>query len=120
MDLGLSTARALVTGGSSGLGAAVAVALAGEGARVAVAARASDRLAETARRIDGTAIAVDLSSADGPADAVASAVGALGGLDLLLVNSGGPPPGRFEDLTDDAWQRAIDGTLWSAIRLVRA
>lgn len=120
MDLGLSTARALVTGGSGGLGAAVATALAAEGARVAVAARASDRLAETARRIGGTAIAVDLSTSDGPADAVANAVGELGGLDLLLVNSGGPPPGRFEDLTDEAWQRAIDGTLWSAVRLVRA
>ena len=120
MDLRLSAARALVTGGSGGLGAAVATALADEGARVAVAARESDRLAETASRIGGTAIAADLSSPGGPADAVARAVGQLGGLDLLLVNSGGPPPGRFEDLTETDWQRAIDGTLWSAIRLVRA
>ena len=44
---------------------------------------------------------------------------ALGGLDLLVVNSGGPPPGRFEDLSEQQWQRAIDGTLWSSIRLVR-
>ncbi len=120
MDLGLSTARALVTGGSGGLGAAVATALAAEGARVAVAARESDRLAETARRIGGTAIAVDLSTPDGPAEAVAKAVGELGGLDLLLVNSGGPPAGRFEDLSEEDWQRAIDGTLRSAIRLIRA
>ncbi len=120
MDLGLSAARALVPGGSSGLGAAVATALADEGARVAVAARESDRLTGTARRIGGTAIAADLASPAGPADAVASAVRELGGLDLLLVNSGGPPPGRFEDLSETDWQRALDGTLWSAIRLVRA
>lgn len=120
MDLGISAARALVTGGSGGLGAAVATALAGEGARVAIAARESDRLIETAQRIGGIAIAADLASSLGPAGAVASAVRELGGLDLLLVNSGGPPPGRFEDLSEDDWQRAIDGTLWSAIRLVRA
>lgn len=120
MDLQLTNARALVTGGSGGLGAAIAVALASEGARVAVAARASDRLAETARTVAGAAIAVDLSTVEGPGEAVTRAVGALGGLDLLLVNSGGPPPGRFEDLTDEAWQRAMDGTLWSTIRLIRA
>ena len=51
---------------------------------------------------------------------MAAAVAGLGGLDLLVVNSGGPPPGRFEDLDEAAWQAAIDGTLWSAIRLVRA
>lgn len=120
LDLGLTNARALVTGASSGLGAAIAASLAGEGARVAIAARESDRLAETAGRIGGAAIAVDLSTAEGPGDAVTSAVRELGGLDLLVVNSGGPPPGRFEDLTDEAWQRAIDGTLWSAVRLIRA
>lgn len=120
MDLGLTNARALVTGGSGGIGAAIAAALAGEGARVAVAARASDRLTETAGRIGGAAIAVDLSTADGPADAVTSAVHELAGMDLLVVNSGGPPPGRFEDLSDDDWQHAIDGTLWSTVRLIRA
>jgi len=119
MDLGLSEARALVTGGSGGLGAAVAVALAGEGARVAVCARESPRLNDLATSIGGVAVPADLSAADGPSAAVASAVDALGGLDLLLVNMGGPPPGRFEELSDGDWQRAIDGTLWSAIRLLR-
>jgi 3-oxoacyl-[acyl-carrier protein] reductase len=51
---------------------------------------------------------------------VESAVGAWGGLDLLVVNSGGPPPGRFEDLDEATWLRAIDGTLLSALRLIRA
>jgi 3-oxoacyl-[acyl-carrier protein] reductase len=120
MDLGLRDARALVTGGSGGLGAAVAVALAAEGARLAVCARASSRLTSLAEEIGGVAVPVDLSVADGPQSAVAATVDALGGLDLLLVNMGGPPPGRFEDLSDDDWQRALDGTLWSAIRLLRA
>lgn len=120
MDLGLRDARALVTGGSGGLGAAVAVALAAEGARLAVCARESTRLNELARSIGAVAVPADLSAADGPSAAVAAAVDALSGLDLLLVNTGGPPPGRFEDLSDDDWQRALDGTLWSAIRLLRA
>ena len=120
MDLGLGGARALVGGGSGGLGGAVAAALAGEGARVALVARASDRLTERAAALDALAVPADLSTADGPADAVAATVEGLGGLDLVLVNSGGPPTGRFEDLSDADWQRAIDGTLWSAIRLIRA
>jgi 3-oxoacyl-[acyl-carrier protein] reductase len=48
------------------------------------------------------------------------AVAAFGGLDLLVVNSGGPPPGLFHELDEEAWGKAIDGTLWSAIRLLRA
>ena len=86
---------------------------------MAVAARQSDRLEAFANEIGGLTIPVDLSTSNGPSEAVSAAASALGGLDLLLVNSGGPPPGKFEDLTDEAWQKAIDGTLWSTIRLVR-
>lgn len=121
MDLGLDGARALVGGGSSGLGLAVGTALAGEGARVALAARPSERLDAAAGGVDGSiAVGVDLETADGPASAVGRAVEAFGGLDLVLVNSGGPPPGGFEQLHEAAWQRAIEGTLLGAIRLVRA
>jgi len=120
VDLGLTDARALVTGGSAGLGRAVAAALSAEGARVAIAARAGDKLDAAATEIDGVAVGVDLASQPGPAEAVTRAVEALGGLDLLLVNMGGPPPGRFSDLTDEDWQRALDGTLWSTLRLLRA
>ncbi|MBX3030160.1 MAG: SDR family oxidoreductase, partial [Chloroflexi bacterium] len=82
----------------------------------------SDRLDAAVGRLggQGVAAAADLATRTGPASAVAAAVGALGGLDLLVVNSGGPPPGRFEDLDEEAWQRAIDGTLWSAVRLIQA
>lgn len=121
MDLGLDGARALVGGGSGGLGGAVATTLTGEGARVALVARPSDRLDDAVARLAGAhGIGADLATPDGPAAAVASAVEALGGLDLLLVNSGGPPPGGFEDLDEAAWTRAIDGTLHSALRLIRA
>ncbi|MEO6350942.1 MAG: SDR family oxidoreductase [Candidatus Limnocylindrales bacterium] len=120
MDLGLEGARALVTGGSAGLGAAVARALAAEGARVAVAARDSDRLRDLTTSISASSIPTDLSTADGPLAAVDAAVAELGGLDVLLVNSGGPPPGTFDTLDDAAWQKAIDGTLWSTLRLLRA
>ncbi len=109
-----------MTGGSAGLGRAVAIELAAEGARVALAARAGGRLTETAHAIDAVPVGVDLTTADGATAAVASAVEALGGLDLLLVNMGGPPPGKFLDLEDADWQKALDMTLWSAIRLLRA
>ena len=121
MDLGLDGARALVGGGSGGLGGAIATALSGEGARVALVARPSDRLDGAVERLAGAVpVGADLSTPDGPADAVARAVAALGGLDLVLVNSGGPPTGDFSDLDEATWTRAIDGTLLSAIRLIRA
>jgi 3-oxoacyl-[acyl-carrier protein] reductase len=121
MDLGLDGARALIGGGSGGLGGAIATALVGEGARVALAARPSDRLDSAVGRLAGAvAVDTDLSTPDGPSSAVDRAVAALGGLDLLLVNSGGPPPGGFEELDEAAWTKAIDGTLRSAIRLSRS
>ena len=108
MDLSLADRRFLVTGGSRGLGAAVAGVLTGEGARVAIAARSA------------VPIAVDLATPDGPAAAVQSAVETLGGLDGLVVNSGGPAPGTFDEVDDATWERAIAGTLMSSIRLIRA
>jgi 3-oxoacyl-[acyl-carrier protein] reductase len=120
MDLGLTGLRALVGGGSSGLGAAIGTSLAADGARVALTARPSDRLDAQAAAIGAVAVAADLSSADGPATAVASAAAAFDGLDLLVVNSGGPPGGTFDELDDETWEVAIDGVLRAAIRLIRA
>ncbi len=121
VDLGLGGARALVGGGSGGLGGAIGAALAAEGARVALVARPSDRLDAAVKRIAGAvSVAADLATPDGPAAAVAATVAELGGLDLLVVNSGGPPPGSFDELDETAWDRAIDGTLRSSLRLIRA
>jgi 3-oxoacyl-[acyl-carrier protein] reductase len=120
VDLGLAGARALIGGGSGGLGSAIGEALIAEGARVGLASRPGQKLTAMATRLGATAVPADLSTPDGPAAAVATAVDAFGGLDLLVVNSGGPPPGGFDELDETAWQAAIDGTLWSAIRVLRA
>lgn len=121
MDLGLAGARALVGGGSGGLGRAIGTVLAEEGARVALVARPSERLDDAVATIpSAVAVPTDLSTPDGPSDAVARAVDTLGGLDLVLVNSGGPPTGTFAELDEAAWDKAIDGTLRSTLRLIRA
>jgi 3-oxoacyl-[acyl-carrier protein] reductase len=120
VDIGLEGARALVGGGSGGLGGAIGAALRAEGARVGLIGRPGEKLDAAARTLDALAVPADLATSDGPAGAVDMAVAAFGGLDLLVVNSGGPPPGLFEELDEEAWGRAIDGTLWSAIRLLRA
>ena len=120
MDLGLGGARALVGGGSGGLGGAIAGALRDEGVRVGLIGRPGEKLDAAAKALGALAVPADLATADGPARAIDEAVAAFGGLDLLVVNSGGPPPGLFEELDEEAWGKAIDGTLWSAIRLLRA
>lgn len=119
MNLGLDGSRALVCGGSAGLGHASARSLLAEGARVVIAARPGDRLAEAARSSGATPVAADLSTDTGPATAVEGATSVLGGLDLLVVNTGGPPAGGFGAVDDAAWQAAIAGTLMSTIRLIR-
>lgn len=120
MDLGLAGRTAVVGGASRGLGAITAECLAAEGASVALIARPSDVLKATAARVGGTPVAGDLSVAGGPEAAIAEAAEQLGGIDVLVVNSGGPPAGPFESLDDAAWQRAIDGTLHSTLRMIRA
>ncbi len=120
MDLGLNGRRVLVGGGGSGIGAGIATALASEGARVLIAGRTAARLDGMADAIGAASVVADLSTPQGPAIAIERAVEVLGGLDLLVVNSGGPPAGRFEQLDEDQWQAAIDGTLRSSLRLIRA
>lgn len=119
VDLGLRGKRALVGGASRGLGLAIATALSEEGARVALVARPSDALDDAAHRLDGIAIGADLRDPHAPARAVAEATAALGGLDLLVVNSGGPPAGTFEALEEASWDEAVQGTLMASIRLLR-
>jgi 3-oxoacyl-[acyl-carrier protein] reductase len=120
MDLGLQGRRALVGGGGSGIGNGIASALAGEGARVALLGRTRDRVEGEAGRLGGVPVVTDLASPDGPAEAVAAAVDALGGLDLLVANTGGPAGGTFATLTEAEWEAAIAGTLQSVLRLLRA
>ena len=119
MNLDLAGKRVLVTGGSSGLGFAVAQSLVREGARVALNARDTPRLLEAAALLEAEPVPADLSDPDGPRDAVAQATHALGGLDCVLVNSGGPAAGDFLTLDEATWRAAIEGTLLSTIRLIR-
>ena len=120
MDLGLGGARALVGGGSGGLGGAIAAELIAEGARVGIIGRPGARLEAASTRLAALAVPADLRLRRGRPTPSRRRSQAFDGLDLLVVNSGGPPPGRFDDLDETAWRTAIDGTLWSALRLLRA
>lgn len=111
---------AVVGGASRGLGAAIAKELVDEECRVALVARPSDELDARAQEIGGIAIGADLSHRAGPKEAIWEAVETLGRLDLLVVNSGGPPSGLFEELGEEHWDEAINGVLLSAVRLISA
>jgi 3-oxoacyl-[acyl-carrier protein] reductase len=120
MDLGLKGLKALVSGGSRGLGYATATALSAEGARVAINGRDAARMAAPAAAINALAIPGDVSGADAVKTLVDAAAEKLGGLDLLFCNAGGPPSGPFESFTDEQWQKAVDTSFMSAVWLVRA
>ena len=122
MELNLDGRRALVTGASSGLGLACAQALAAEGASVAIAARSADRLAAAAATCAGDVaqIVADVSSPDAVETMVADAVARLGGIDILIANSGGPPPGNFSDTDVDAYEPALRLNLLSTVAMCKA
>jgi 3-oxoacyl-[acyl-carrier protein] reductase len=94
MDLGLDGCRALITGASKGLGKACAKVLAAEGARVFICARSSEETERAAREVHAAGwAAADVSRAEEVRRVVADASVALGGLDILITNAGGPPTG---------------------------
>lgn len=125
MDLKVKGLVALVTGSSRGLGLATARALSQEGAKVVINGRDAEKLAKVASALSAEtgnlvfAAAGDVGGA-GAQEVVDAAVGAFGGLDILICNAGGPPPGTF-DLVDDAkWQTGFELTFMSNVRLIRA
>ncbi|MGH3160226.1 MAG: SDR family oxidoreductase, partial [Streptosporangiaceae bacterium] len=130
MDLGLRDRRAIVTGGSKGLGEAIAAELIAEGAAVAICSRNATELAETAAKLSASGASViaprvlaqpcDVTDPAQVESFVAAAAAALGGVDILVNNAGAATPGRFEELTDADWQRDIEVKLFSQIRCTRA
>ena len=125
MDLGLKGKIALLTGASSGLGFATAQTLAAEGVRLAINSRNAEKLEKARAELAETGAEVftlpgDLSDPATPASLVKATLAAYGGLDLLFTNAGGPPPLRFEDVDDAAWQSAVELAFLSHARLIRA
>ena len=125
MDLGLAGKRAIVTGGSKGIGLAAATRLAAEGAAVAIVARRPEALDEArlgilaASGASVQAISADVSTGDGCEYAIARAVDALGGLDILVNNAGQSAAGPFLDQGDERIQSDLDLKLFGAIRMSR-
>src|SRR5580698_6559277 len=120
MELGLEKRHAVVTGASRGLGRAIASALAAEGADVIAVARNLDRLNELVKAAAGgrgsiTARVCDLSDAS----AIEGLAAALQGTDVLVVNTGGPPPGPAADTSDAVWIKQFEAMFLSAVRLTR-
>ncbi|HZE39686.1 MAG TPA: SDR family NAD(P)-dependent oxidoreductase [Stackebrandtia sp.] len=126
MDLQLSGKVAVVTGASKGLGLAITRTLLSEGATVVAVSR------KTSPQLDALAsesllhVAADLTDPDAPSRVVARAVEAFGGVDVLVNNAGGPPPGAslprfgFATPNDDDWRAMFEFNLYSAVRAIRA
>lgn len=117
--------RIVITGGSSGIGLALAHALLAKGAKVVVTGRRPDTLADAVRELQATApsvwgVAADVASPDGRAATVKHAIDALGGLDMLVNNAGGVRAGRLENTPEAELQAMIDVDLAAPILLTRA
>jgi 3-oxoacyl-[acyl-carrier protein] reductase len=126
MDLGLRGKVALVAASSKGLGRACAMGFAREGAHVVISARNADQLADTAMAIRGETdsqvldVLADMSKPEDIERLVATTVDHFGGLDIVVANAGGPPPGYLSSLDEQAYLDAINTNLMGTIRLIRA
>jgi 3-oxoacyl-[acyl-carrier protein] reductase len=118
MDLGLSGRSAIVCGASSGMGLAIAETLAAEGANVAMFARRREVLEREAERIGALAVQGDLTIPQHLERLVQATVGAFGGVDVLVLNGGGPPAGNASSLTAEAVDEAVALLLTSHVTLV--
>jgi 3-oxoacyl-[acyl-carrier protein] reductase len=122
MDLGITGRRAAVAGATGGLGLAVAKALAAAGVHVAICGRDESRVAAAAAGIGHGCVPItcDVSSAEGGERFVQASVEALGAVDILIANAGGPPPGNFASTPVDLYQPALDLNLLSIVGMCKA
>jgi len=121
MNLGIEGKRALVQGASSGLGFAIARELLSEGAKVAICARSGPRLDGAASALGAQgAVGADLSRKGEAARSVNESARILGGVDILVVNTGGPPKVDFMDATEEHWRSGIEGLWMGAVESIRA
>jgi 3-oxoacyl-[acyl-carrier protein] reductase len=118
MDLGLKGRTAIVSGASSGLGLATADALAAEGANVTMFARRREVLELEADRIGALAVRGDVTNPRDLKAVVDRTVEAFGGLDILVWNGGGPPPGPATAITPESLEEAVELLLAPLVRLV--
>jgi 3-oxoacyl-[acyl-carrier protein] reductase len=125
MDLGIKGKTALVVAASKGMGKASALGLGAEGARVVMCARGEAALKDAAAEVkqktgaEVLALAADASRAADISKVVAEANRAFGGVDILVANVGGPPPGPFEAMTDEHWKAAFEQVHLSTVRFIR-
>jgi len=126
MDLQLRNKTALITGASRGLGAAVAELLSSEGTNIFINSRNPEKLETEVQKIHTLTgypvhgLAGDITTPEFPQALVDAVAEKFGSLDILITNAGGPPPGRFDSLNDEAWYKAIESSLMSHVRLIRA
>jgi len=125
MEISLSGRSAIITGGSKGLGLAMATEFAASGADVAIVARGREALDQAVAAVRAKAqvkvagIAADVASADGVRSAFDQAMAALGKIDIVVNNAGTSNTGAFEALTDEVLQHDLDLKLFGAVRLTR-
>lgn len=124
MDLHLDGRKAIVTGGSKGLGRAIAGELAREGADVAICSRDQEEVSQAGKELEthGRVVfarAADVTDPDQVKQFVADSASALGGIDILVNNAGRAHPGTFATLTDEDWKEDLDVKLFSMIRCSR-
>lgn len=126
MDLGLANKVALVTAASQGLGFATALELVREGAQVVICGRNEEKLeaavAELRAAVEEPVVVGQVADVSDPADVrqlVSMTVETFGRLDMLVTNAGGPPGGTFDSFEIEAWQKAVNLTLMSAIHLIK-
>ena len=125
MDLKLKGKIAMVAASSKGLGYGIALELAKEGAKLSIGSRTESDILEAGKRIEnetGTEVlasVLDSSDANSIKNWIDLSLNHFGGIDCLVVNAGGPPPGVFENFSDNDWQSAFDLNLMSAVRMIR-